>query len=100
MARVPALQGLEGGGAVAHFADDDPVGPHAQGVANQVRHADGKGLAPGHDRYDVPGRTLQLGRILNEKDPVLRKGRLGQDGIGQGRLAGTCSAGNQYVAAF
>ncbi|MNT85774.1 hypothetical protein D3C72_2259790 [compost metagenome] len=87
MARVPALQGLKRGCPVAHLADDDPIRPHAQGVAYEVRHADGHGLAAGYDRHDVPGRALQLGRILDEEDPILGKGRLRQNRIRQRRFS-------------
>ena len=40
-------------------------------AADQVRHADDNGLAARRHLHDIPGRTLQLRRILDEEDPIL-----------------------------
>jgi len=83
-------------------ADDDAVGPHPQGVADQV--ADGhRALA-----LDVGGTRLQadhvvlleleLRGVLDRDDPLVG-GDEGGEHVQGGRLAGTGAAGDHHVEA-
>ncbi len=87
----------------AAFADDDPVGPHAQCIPHQV--ADGV-LAGALDvgrlrlqRDDVVLVQLQLLRVLDGDDPLLVRDEAGQD-VEHRRLAGARAAADQDVAAI
>ena len=73
VARVHRLEHVERLGA-ADLADDDPVGPHAQRVADELADRDlalaldvlRARLEPQH----VPLVELELGRVLDRDDPV------------------------------
>ena len=74
MAGVHRLQHVEGFTG-ADFADDDPVGPHAKRVLDQVALRD---LAPALDirrpRLEPDNMLLlelELGRILDRDDPLV-----------------------------
>ena len=78
VAGVHRLQHVHGLGAAA-LADDDPVGPHAQRVADQVADGD---LTPcprcwaggTSSADDVLLVQLQLGRVLDGDDPLAARG--------------------------
>ncbi len=74
MAGVHGLEHVEGFLAT-HFADDDPVRPHAQAVAHQVALDDFPppldiGRA-GFQAHDVVLLELQLGGILDGHDALV-----------------------------
>ena len=99
VAGVHRLEHVERLGA-ADLADDDPVGPHAERVADQVADAD---LALALDvrrarleRDDVPLLQLQLGRVLDRDDPLVA-GDEGGDGVQERRLAGAGAARDEDV---
>ena len=77
VAGVHRLDHVERLGASA-LADDDPVGPHAEGVLDQVGRGD-RPLAldvrrPGLQADDVLLLELQLGGVLDRDDPVVHAG--------------------------
>ena len=99
VARVHRLEHVERLGA-ADLADDDPVGPHAECVADELADAD---LALSFDvrrtrleRDDVPLQQPQLGRVLDGDDPLGRRNE-GGDGVQQRRLAGAGAARDEDV---
>ena len=74
VARVHRLEHVERLGA-ATLADDDPVGPHAERIANEVADAY---LALALDvrrarlqRHDVSLLELKLRRVLDRDDPLV-----------------------------
>ena len=88
--------------AGANLADDDPVGPHAQRVLDQVALGD-LALAldvrrAGFQPDDVLLLELELGRIL-DRDDALAVVDEGRHGVEHGRLARAGAAGDQHVAA-
>ena len=94
MARVEGRQQIERLDA-PNLPDHDPVGPHAQGVAQQVADRDlaatldgrGPALEPDHVRLAQP----ELRGVLDRHHPL---GRVdpGREGVQQRRLAGSGSA--------
>src|SRR5579862_3669523 len=99
MPGIHRLEHVERLGA-ANLADDDPVGPHAQRVANQlpdphfaltldVRR-------PRLERDDMPLLELQLGRVLNRHDALIVRDE-GRERIQHRRLARAGPAGNEHV---
>ncbi len=77
VAGVHGLEHVEGLGPAA-LADDDPVGPHPQRVADQVA---GRDLAraldvgrPGLHPDDVRLLEPQLGRVLDRRHPLVARG--------------------------
>ena len=86
--------------AAAALADDDPVGPHAQGVAHQVADGDlARALDVGRPRLqrdDVLLLELQLGRVL-DGDDALVVGDEAREHVEQRRLAGAGAAGDEDV---
>ena len=99
VAGVHRLEHVERLGA-ANLADDDPVGPHAQAVPDEVadRHlalaldVRRAGLQPEH----MPLMQAELGRVLDRDDPVAVRDRLRED-VQERRLAGAGSPGDQDV---
>ena len=99
VARVHRLQHVERLGA-ANLADDDAVGPHAQGVADEVADRDfalaldvrRARLEPEH----VPLVELQLGGVLDRDDPLVVRDR-GRERVQQRRLARARAARDQDV---
>ncbi len=96
--RLDHVQGLAG----AALTDDDPVGPHVQGVAQQVADRD-LALAlevrrPGLQRDDVLLAELQLGGVLDRDDPLVVGDEGGEDVEGGG-LARAGAAGDEDVEA-
>ncbi len=86
--------------AAAALADDDPVGPHAQRVADQVADGD-RALAldvgrPGLQPDDVVLLQLQLDGVLDGDDP-LALGDEGGQHVEQRRLPGAGAAGDDDV---
>ena len=73
MAGVHRLEHVERLGA-ANLADDDPVGPHAQRVPDEVADRDLAlaldVLRPRLEPQDVALIELQLGCVLDRDDPV------------------------------
>ena len=73
VAGVHRLQHIEGLGS-ATFADNDPIGPHAQAVDEQVANRDpslpldvGR---PGFETHDMRLAQLKLSGVLDGHDPV------------------------------
>ncbi|MNP62635.1 hypothetical protein D3C76_1579340 [compost metagenome] len=65
------------------LADDDPVGPHAQGGADQLTDGDFafpfRIRVPGFERHQIGYRDdLQLSRILDRDHPLIGRDELGQ----------------------
>ena len=99
VARVHRLEHVQRLGA-ADLADDDPVGAHAQGVADELADAD---LALALDvrrarleRDHVVLLELELGRVLDRDDALVVRDEGGQR-VQQRRLAGAGAAGDQHV---
>ena len=81
--------------AAAALADDDPLGPHTQGVADQVAGGD-RALAldvrrPRLQPDDVVLLQLQFGRVLDRHDPLVVRDEARQR-VQQRRLAATGAA--------
>ena len=99
MARVHRLQHVHGFRS-AHFTHDDPIGPHAKGVAEQVplAHRTGPfevrraGLHADHVRL----LQLQLGGVLDRHEPFTARNERGKH-VQQCRLAGSGAARDQRV---
>ena len=99
VAGVHRLEHVERGG-VADLADDDAVGPHAQGVLHQVADVDRAlaldvrraGLQPQH----VVLVQLELGGVL-DRDDALVAGDERREHVERGRLAGAGAAGHDDV---
>jgi hypothetical protein len=95
MAGVPGLEHVERL-AAAHLADDDAVGAQPQRRADQVGHADA--ARPGAQR-DVSGAArLQLARVLDQDDALVEPRHLGEQRVGERRLARAGAAGDEDVA--
>ena len=99
VAGVHRLEHVERLGAAA-LADDDPVGPHSQGVLDQVA---GRDLAlpldvrrPGLHPDDVRLLEPQLGGVLDRRHPFVL-GDEPREGVQQRRLAAARAAGDQHV---
>ena len=99
VAGVHRLEHVERLGA-ANLADDDPVGPHPECVANEVANAH---LALAFhvrrarlERDDVPLEQPELGRVLDSDDPLVR-GDVRGDGVQERRLTRACTARDQHV---
>ena len=99
MAGVQRLHEVEGL-AAADLAEDEPVGPHPQGVADEVAHRHQTDLLgrrrPGLQPNDVGMEKSELGRVLGRHDP-LGGVDLGGDRIQQGGLARTGAAADDQV---
>ena len=99
VARVHRLEHVERLGA-ANLADDDPVGPHAERVADEIADRDLAlaldVLRPRLEPEHVPLVELELGRVLDRDDPVAVGHRLGE-GVQKRRLAGAGAARDQDV---
>ena len=101
MARVHRLEHVERLGA-ADLADDDPVGAHAQAVADEVADRD-LALALDVRRARLePQRValveLELGGVLDRDDAVVVRDRLGED-VQERRLSGAGTARDEDVQA-
>ena len=101
-AGVTGVHGLEHveGLAATDLADDDPVGPHPQGVADEVPDADlaaalGVGRA-GLEPHDVGLLELELGGVLDGDDP-LPLGDERRQHVERRGLAGARTAGDEDV---
>ena len=82
VAGVHGLEHVQGLGATA-LTDDDAVGPHTQGVADEVADADlaaalGVGR-PGLQRDDVGSLDLEFGRLLDRDEPLAVRDEVRQD---------------------
>ena len=75
---IPGLEGFERRRTVAHLADDDPVGPHAQGVADQVDDSDRDGMPTREGGDQIPGGTLEFGRVFDQENTIIRERRLSE----------------------
>ncbi len=99
MAGIHGLEHVERLGASA-LSDDDPVGPHAQGVAHQLADGDGAlALDVGGPRLqgdDVLLAELELRRILDGHDPLVVRNERRQDVQLRG-LPGAGAAGDEDV---
>ena len=88
--------------ASADLADDDAVGPHAQGGPHQGADAHRRQPVgrrrPGLEPHDVVARQPQLGRVLDGHD-ALRPGQQPAQGVEQRGLPGAGAAGDDDVAA-
>lgn len=86
--------------AAADLADDDAVGAHAQGVADQVADGD-LSLAlhvgrAGFEPDDVRLLELELGGVLDRDDALALRDQAGE-GVEEGGLAGAGGAGDDHV---
>ena len=101
VARVHRLQQIERLRS-AHFAHDDPFGPHTQAVLDQIAHRDLSGAFEiGRTRFqphDVRLLQLQFRRVFAGDDPLVGFDVVGQ-AIEQRRLARARAAGDDDVAA-
>ena len=94
VARVHRLEHVERLGA-ADLADDDPIGPHAQRVPDEVADRDLAFaldvLRAGLEADHVPLGELELGRVLDRDDPVAvgncRRQRVQECGLARPRAA-------------
>ncbi len=87
-------------GLIANLADDDPVGPHTQGVDHQVLNGD-FALAfdvcrPGLQGDDVLLPELQFSRVLDGKNTLIGRDEAGQD-VQERGLARAGAARNHNV---
>ena len=98
---VHRLQHVQGG-AVTTLTDDDPVGPHAQRVLDELTDVDlSAALDVGRSRLEtqhVVLLELELGRVL-DGDDALVVGDEGGHHVEQGRLARAGTTGDDDVAA-
>ena len=97
MAGAPGLEEIERLGA-AHLADRNAIGAQAQRGADQIGERDDAVL--GAQRHEVRRLALQLAGVLDQHDPVGGLGDLGQQRVGERRLAGRGAAGDEDVLAF
>ena len=97
MAGIPRFQKGERG-AVADLAHDDPVRAEAHGRLQEHVHAHRVGRAQEHP---VLGRSLDLGRVLDDDEAMFRREalHLANESIGQRRLSGAGAAHDQDVFA-
>src|SRR6478752_7196454 len=96
--RLEHVQRLAG----AALSDDDPVGPHPEGVPDELADRN-RALAfdvrrAGLQRHDVPLAELELGGVLDRHDPLVVRDERGEDVQGRG-LAGARAAGDEDVEA-
>jgi hypothetical protein len=86
----------------ATLADHDPVGAHAQRVAEEIADAHLAGTLdvcrPCLERDDVHLLQPDLRRVLDRDDPLARRDKGGQR-VEQRRLTGACAAGNHDIQA-
>ncbi len=97
MSGAPGLEQVERFPA-ADFADDHAVGSQAQGRAHELGHADNAGA--GAQRHVIACRALQLDGVFENDDAVAGAGDLGEQRVGERRLAGARAAGDQDVESF
>ena len=99
MAGVHRLEHVERFGSTA-FADDDPVGPHAQGVLDQI--ANRVSTRPFHvgrfafQRHHMVLMKLQFRRVLDRDDALLHGNEARQD-VQHRRLSRPRSTADQDV---
>ena len=96
MAGVPGFEHVEGFGA-ADFADDDTIGPQAQGGAHQIGEAGNAGFCA--ERDNVAGGTAQLAGIFEDDDALVAGGDLGEQGIDERGFARRSTADDDDVLA-
>ena len=72
MAGVPGFQHFERC-AIAHFADDDAVGPKAQCHLHEIAHGDRRLGALGQQLHRVGAGALQFGGVFEDDDARLRR---------------------------
>ena len=98
---VHRLQQIERLGA-AHFADDDPFGPHAQTVLNEIAHCNrAASFKVRRSRFkpdDMRLLQLQFGCIFASDHPLVMIDIIGH-AIEKSGFAGARPAGNQDIAA-
>ena len=85
--------------AVAGLADQNPVRAQAHGCFQKAGHID----VIDSPQWDyVRGATLQLARVLDDDNTVLRGDgiNLEDDGVSERGFAGSCTTHNKDVAAF
>src|SRR5438093_287644 len=101
MARVHGLEHVEGLARTA-LADDDAVGPHAQGVPHELADGDGAPTLdvrrPRLERDDVLLAELELGGVLDRDDPLVVRDE-GREDIERRRLARAGAARHEDVQA-
>ena len=99
MARVHRLEHVERLRA-ADLADDDAVGAHAQGVADELADRDLAlaldVLRPRLEPEHVPLVQAKLGRVLDRDDAVRVRNRR-REGVQEGRLPGARAARDEDV---
>jgi hypothetical protein len=87
---------------LAHLADDDPRGPHAQRLLDETAQRDLTGALevglPGLHRHHVGERHAQLEHLLAGDHPLPRRDGRAQ-AVQQSRLAGLGAAGDEDVQA-
>ncbi len=92
---APRFQQIERLGP-AHLADRDAIGAQAKRGADKIGE---RGDAVFRAHRDQIGRgALQLARVLDEDDAVRGLGDLGEQRVGERRLAGRGAAGDEDVA--
>ena len=97
MTGAPGLQKIERLGS-ADLADRNAVGSQTERGANEIRERGD--LILGAQSDQVRRSTLQLARILDEDDAIVCLGDFGKQRVGEGGLAGRCTAGDEDVAAL
>ena len=102
---VERLEGVEGLAGQPDLAHDQPVGPHPQGVRDEVADVEqpALGLAAGEvvgvDRLEVEAVGVverELGRVLDDAHPLGRVERIGERAQ-ERRLAGTRLTRHEHV---
>src|SRR3990172_1180788 len=101
VARIHGLEHVQGL-ARTTLPDDDPVGPHPEGVPDELPDRD-RALAldvrrPGLEGHHVLLPELELGGVLDRHDPLVVRDEARQDVQGR-RLAGAGAAGDEDVEA-
>lgn len=94
MTGAPGFQQIERLGT-AHLADGNAVGPQTQRRPDKI--GQGRNAVLGPQRHQIGRCALQLQRILDQDDTVGRGCDLGEQGIGERRLAGRGAANHQNV---
>ena len=97
MARVPCLEHFERR-AIAHFADNDAIGPKAQCHLHQVAHMYRGRRGLGQQLHRVRAGALQFSGVFQDDDARRLERRLRQKRVEQGRLTRTRAASDDDVA--
>ena len=97
MAGAPGLEQIQRL-ASANLADDDAVGAQAQSRTHELGHGNDAGARA--QRNVVVGRALEFHRVFENDYAVAGERDLGEERIGERRLAGAGGAGDQDVASI